>query len=184
MMFNLLNFLKWPIEVFIYEKRENGYAIFTDKAKKIKDGTTFYYRLKKKRVNIEVQKFEDIKTFGKKNILMLYSPKGDEFYPMGVKDDHIIPRDSNWDYFKAYGDRETTFKHQRDDNWIKFLPIIAIFVTGISIVMILHVSLPYIMASVQGNMGALTSELAKNTNLLQQIVNNNATQILNVPPAY
>jgi len=80
-IWNFIQKKRWPYDVTIFEKRDNGYWVIQDKARKFTDNSgRQFFRLKKEKKNIKPIKYEDILLSGKRGYMQVYSPNRDEMF--------------------------------------------------------------------------------------------------------
>ena len=138
-------FKKCPVTVIIHEERANGMSVFVDKATRIKErtGESFYY-LKKKRIKLPVQKFSNIYTAGRKNILYLYSKGVDEYQPMKIEqlqdtaDPIMRAKDESVKFWQTTAHKDARQRWNKKSTIEKFLPVIMLVVLAIAIVIMLQ----------------------------------------------
>lgn len=132
---SVLDAFKYPIIVFIFEKRANTYQLILDKAKRIvqQDGEV-YYRLKKARLKLRPVSYDCIYRAARRNFLFLYKPKADQYIPLKLSDEgKFVTVDEDLRFWLTLMHRQAALRYQRL-TWVeKWMPIILIAGTGIII---------------------------------------------------
>ena len=184
----------YPIKVIIYEERAGNIVPVMDSAIRFKEKTgEQYYHLKKKNVKLPVQKFQNIYSGHKTNILHLYSSGADDFQPMIVKkskerDAKLVSEEESVKYWQVISQKDSIKRWTKQSALMTYLPIISLVIFAVAVVLVFNSfsgSLEQ-MGQVANSIGNTQKEIATmQLEMIHQLktIGIETTKVINQPPA-
>ena len=131
-MFN--PFRRYPVKAIILEKRQGNMRVIEDKATRVKekDGSQFYYLLKK-RIKIRPPSFGSM-FMGKKgkNYMFVYSPDEGNFFPIGFDNPgglHVQSKEM--DTWRILMQQKAFLTYPKKQSFLeKYMPLVLLGITG------------------------------------------------------